>query len=341
MAEALERYDLRAAVVMLLNFVDDLNNWYIRRSRERFWKSEQDADKMAAYETLHEVLVLLCQVAAPLTPFLTEAIYKNLTGDESVHLTDWPAPDQSRIDEALNQKMAVVRQIASLGLAARSRAGVKVRQPLANVSVKTRQVLDEADLALLRDELNVKQVELLDDVSEYAAAVAKPQGSAIGPRFGRDTAAIIKAAKSGDFETLPDGRVQVAGRSDWLLTPAEIKVHYEAKPGYACETKADLVVVLDLHLDENLLQEGLAREIVRHIQTLRKEADYRLDDRIVAGVFTDSPELTATLDEFGDYIRAEVLAAEVATTANNVWDMRKTVKVDGVSFEVAIRRSAA
>jgi isoleucyl-tRNA synthetase len=137
--------------------------------------------------------------------------------------------------------------------------------------------------------------------------------------------------------TLADGQVQVAGRADWVLTPAEIEVHYDARPGYACETKAELVVVLDLHLDERLIQEGLAREIVRHIQTLRKEADYRLDDRIVAGVFTADPGLTAALAAFDDYIRAEVLAVELSTAAADTWAVRKPVKVDGADFEVAIR----
>jgi isoleucyl-tRNA synthetase len=233
--------------------------------------------------------------------------------------------------------MALVRQIASLGLAARSKAGVKVRQPLAKVSVRTRQPLTEADLALLRDELNVKQVELLDDVSEYATAVAKPQGSLIGPKFGRDTAAIIKTAKEGRFEALPDSRIRVGDRADWILTPEEIEVHYDAKPGYACETKADLVVVLDLHLDDILFQEGLAREIVRHIQTLRKEADYRLDDRIIAGVFTDDSALAAALHTFEDYIRSEVLAAAVVTVDDPDWGARKTVKVDEADFVVAIK----
>ncbi len=340
MGDAFRSYNLRGAVNLLLDFVDDLNNWYIRRSRERFWKSEQDDDKAAAYETLYEVLILLCHVAAPLTPFMTEVIFKNLTGKESLHLEDWPTPDRSLVDVKLNQKMAFIRQIASLGLAARSKAQVKVRQPLAKVGVKTTQTLDETDLALLKEELNVKRVELLADVSQYADAVAKPQGSLIGPNFGRATSQIIRAIKQGDFETTPDGQVKVAGNNDWVLDREMIDIHYEAKSGYTCETKADLVVVLDLQLTDDLKREGLAREIVRHIQTLRKEADYRLDDRIVAGVFVDDANILATLSTFEDYIRTEVLANRVMIEAIGDWDLQKRVRVDGVNLDIAVRSVA-
>ncbi len=337
MGDTLRAYNLRGAVQLLLDFVDDLNNWYIRRSRERFWKSIQDDDKAAAYETLYEVLVLLCQVAAPLTPFMTEVIFKNLTGKESVHLENWPAPDCSLIDADLNQKMALVRQIASLGLAARAKAQVKVRQPLGKVSVKTNQALDEAAVALLKDELNVKEVEVLDDVSQYADLIVKPQGNLIGPKFGRATSLIIKAIKEGHFEMLPDDQVKVAGNEAWILDGEAIDIHYQAKPGYACETKADLVVVLDLHLTKELAQEGLAREIVRHIQTLRKEADYRLDDRIVAGVFTEDATVATALAIFEDYVRVETLADALLTKSTGEWDRRKRIKIDGAAFEVAIK----
>jgi isoleucyl-tRNA synthetase len=340
MQDTLAHYDLRGGVHLLLDFVDDLNNWYIRRSRERFWKAEKDADKAAAYQTLHDVLVLLTKTAAPFVPFVTDVMYKNLTGGESVHLEDWPQPDKARIDEALNRKMAEVRRIASLGLAARAKVEMKVRQPLAKVSVKTSQALDETGLVLLMDELNVKEVELLDDVSQYAEAVARPQGSIIGPKYGRDTSRIIAAVKQGNFEALPDGRFKVDGNDNWLLEPEAVDVHYEAKPGYAAETRADLVVVLDLHLTDALKQEGLAREIVRHIQTLRKEADYHLDDRIVAGLFTADAGLQAALASFDGYIRAEVLADQLLLDGANAakdWDLRKSLKVEGAVFELAVR----
>ena len=338
---ALESYDLRAAVQLLLDYVDDLNNWYIRRSRERFWSSERHADKLAAYETLYEVLVLLCKVAAPMVPFMTEAMYRNLTGGESVHLEDWPQPDRSRIDPDLDLRVATLRQTASLGLAARARVKVKVRQPLARVRVKSPQPLDEADVALLKEELNVKQVEWVDDVSEFAETVVRPQGARIGPTFGRSTSKIIAAVKAGRFQTLPDGRYRVEGDDDWLLEPDMVEVHYQAKPGFACETRADLVVVLDLQLTDELRQEGLAREVVRHLQSLRKEADYRLDDRIVVSITTDDTAIVAALEAFGDYLRAEVLADDLSLDGEGgqaSWDVRKQLTVEGAGLTAAIRR---
>ncbi|MEM7034199.1 MAG: isoleucine--tRNA ligase [Chloroflexota bacterium] len=340
--ESLEAYNLRGAVNLLLDFVDDLNNWYIRRSRERFWKSEKDDDKLAAYETLHEVLVLLCKVAAPLTPFMMEAIYKNLTNEESLHLADWPTPDRSEIYLELNQKMATLRQIASLGLAARAKANARVRQPLAKVSVKTSQAMEDTDIDLLKDELNVKAVELLDDVSAYTEATAKPNGRLIGPMFGKDTSQIIRAVKSGDFETLADGSYKVAGNDAWVLTDEVVEVHYDAREGFACETSGGLVTVLDLQLTDELKQEGVAREIVRHIQTLRKDADYRLDDRIVVNVSSEDSSVLTALSAFEGYIQDEVLADALSTNQANGardWDIQKSLSVEGVALEVALKRS--
>ena len=334
---ALMAYQLRAAVGLLVDYVDDLNNWYIRRSRDRFWKSEWDDDKTAAYETLHEVLVLLCQAAAPLAPFFTEVMYKNLTGRESVHLEDWPTPNKSLLDAALNAKMAEIRQIASLGLAARSKAQIKVRQPLSKVTIRTDYQLDEADLALIADELNVKVIELVADVSQYTEPVAKPNAKVIGPKFGKDTPQIMKAAKANDFEILPDGRYKVAGNDNWLLEAEVINVHYEGKTGFACETKGDLVVVLDIELTEVLWQEGLVRDLVRQIQTLRKTVNYRLDDRIVAGIMTDDPQLLATLGSYEAYIRAETLADRLITAHTDSWDQADEVEIGGIQVKLGVK----
>ncbi len=336
-ADALENYNLRGAVGLLLDYIDDLNNWYIRRSRDRFWKSEKDDDKLAAYETLHEVMVLLCQVAAPLAPFFTELMYKNLTGDESVHLTDWPRPDQTAIDADLNARMAEIRQMASLGLAARAKAEIKVRQPLAKATVRTAYHLTEYDVAMLLDELNVKALETVDDVSEYAVPVAKPNARIIGPKFGKATPQIMKAAKANQFEVMPDGRYKVAGNDDWVLDSEVINVHFEGKEGFACETKEDLVVVLDTQVTEALKREGLARDLVRHIQTLRKEADYKLDDRIVVGVFSEDDRLYATLTAFESYIQAETLAISLVTEAAADWEVEKKVTLDALSVDMAVK----
>lgn len=335
------KYNLRGAVTRLLDFIDDLNNWYIRRSRERFWKSAKDGDKLAAYESLHEVMVLLCQVMAPLAPFFSELMYKNLTGRESVHLEDWPTPDKTLIDAALNDKMAEIRQIASLGLAVRAKQQIKVRQPLSRVTIRTNRQLDESDLALITDELNVKSVELVDEVTEYTESVAKPDAAYIGPKFGKDTPKIMKAVKTGEFDALPDGSYRVAGNDAWVLPPDVININYEGKEGYACETKGNLVVVLDVHIDQALEREGLARDLVRHVQTLRKEVNYRLDDRIIAGFITTDERLKATVTDFESYIRAETLADSLVMESANSWDLSKTVEVGGVPLEIGVKRPNA
>ena len=341
--EALASYQLRNAVQLLLDYVDELNNWYIRRSRDRFWRSGRDADKLAAYDTLYEVLVTLSGVAAPLVPFLTEVMYRNLTGSQSIHLADWPAAEQLHVDTELNHRMAAVRDIASLGLEARARTGVRVRQPLAQVSIRTSQSLEETDIDLLKDELNVHNIELLSDVSNYAEEVYRPQGHLIGSSFGKATSQIIKAIKKGDFEITPEGSYVVSGDAEWILDPQMIDVHYDARDGFACETKADLVVILDLELTEELKLEGLAREIIRHLQTLRKEADYQLDDRINVGVVTKDERIKAALNAFGSIIQAEVLAETLDTDKLNPsveWDQRKSFVIEEAEIRLAIRRTA-
>jgi len=335
--DSFSNYNLRGSVAILLDFIDNLNNWYIRRSRDRFWKAEKDGDKLAAYQTLHDVLILLCKVAAPLAPFFTELIYKNLTSAESVHLADWPEPDKSQIDETLNAKMAEVRQIASLGLSVRSREQIKVRQPLSKVTVRTNQTLNENDLALITDELNVKTVELVDDVSEYTETIAKPNAKYIGPKFGKATPQIMKAVKTGQFEALPTGDYKVADNDAWILPAEVINVHFEGKEGFACETKGELVVVLDVHVDEALQREGQARELVRHVQTLRKEVDYRLDDRITVGFITDHSALQEVINEFETYIRTEVLA-DALLSEGETWDLLKAVNVGDITLQVGVRK---
>lgn len=336
--DALQAYDLRGAVDSLLTLVNDLNNWYIRRSRERFWKATWDEDKLMAFQTLHEVLVLLSKTMAPLAPFVAEVIYKNLTGKESVHLADWPAPDRARIDARLEERMDVVRQVASLGLAARTKAGIKVRQPLAKVGVWTHRSLNQDDLRLIRDELNVKQVERLADVKQHATMIAKPDPAVVGPRYKGETSGIMNAAKAGDFEQLADGRIRIARNDGWILKREDVEIHYEGKPGYACEASQEIVVLLDVQITDELEREGLARELVRHIQRLRKEADYRIDERIITGVFASAAKVLEVLSTHGQYIRSETLSKELMMTDDGDWDATDDVQLDRVDVKIAVKR---
>ncbi len=176
----MERYEVTEATRPIVKFMDNLTNWYIRRSRKRFWKSENDGDKMQAYETLYEVLVTLCKVMAPFTPFVTEHIYKNLTGEESVHLSDFPVADLTLIDTKLNADMDLVQKIINLGLSLRTRAKIRVRQPLQSISIGTK--IDEYYKNIIKEELNIKEV-LEVDSSSIAKKICKPNGRLIGPKF--------------------------------------------------------------------------------------------------------------------------------------------------------------
>ena len=335
--DALRAYELREATSMLTGFVDDLTKWYIRRARERFWKPEQDDDKHAAYETLHEVLVTFAKIAAPFVPFVAEVMFKNLTGMTSVHLEDWPEPDRAQIDHALDARMETIRHIASLGLAARAKAQIRVRQPLAQASIHVSQALSQTDLALIADELNVKAVELIDDVARYADPVARPDLSVIGPRLGKDSTLIAAACRAAEVETLPGGQIRVAGNDDWIFDQDVIRIHYRARPGYACETRGDLVVVLDVQITEALLQEGTMRSIVRQIQTLRKEAGLRLDERVTIAVWTEDVKILRCVDAFAEEIRARTLANVLLTDPGGDWTAVRTASVDGIAVQVAIR----
>jgi isoleucyl-tRNA synthetase len=336
--DALRAYDLRGAVALLIAFVNDLNNWYIRRSRERFWKATWDDEKTWAFETLHEVLVLLSKICAPLTPFIAEVIFKNLTGRESVHLEEWPVPNREEIDLQLEDRMGVVREIASLGLAARAKAQIKVRQPLAKVGVRTDRSLTEEDLALIEDELNVKQVELLEDVAGYAEAMAKLNPAIVGPMYKAEAAQIMNEGRSGNFAELSDGRVRIAGNDAWVFQREDVEIHYEGKPGYACEASRGLVVVLDVQITMELRREGLARELIRHIQTLRKKSDYRIDERIRTGIFTSDSGVREALSRYRDYLSAETLSAELITEDDGIWDVLEEVEIGSATVRLGVRR---
>jgi len=336
---AMLAYDIRGTVSLISGFVDALTNWYIRRSRRRFWRSGDDADKRAAYETLHEALVTCSKVAAPLIPFVCEVIYKNLTGGESVHLELWPEPAEGAIEGALVQRMATVRDIVAIALGLRATGQIKVRQPLRQIFVRTSAPLSEGDLELIRDEVNVKRAVLLANTDEYARPLGVVDQRAIGPRLRGDTPKIAAAARAGQFETLPDGSVRVAGNDAWTLSPQEIAIHYEAREGYAAEAQRDTIVVLDLEIDESLRHEGLVRDIVRHVQTLRKEADYRLDERITVGLFGLNADARAAVSAFEQYLREETLCTGLLIVDDGrAWDRREPVKLAGVEIGVAVRR---
>jgi isoleucyl-tRNA synthetase len=337
-SEEMDDYNLTKATRPMMDFVDNLSNWYVRRSRRRFWKSENDGDKMEAYRTLYEVLVTFSKLLAPFMPFLADEIYRNLSGEESVHLADWPKAKENYIQTELNTENHLVRQIVTLGHAVRDKANIKVRQPLALAQVGLPANLDEVKVMAQKDviceELNVKDLVILRDVGEYVKRVVTPNAKVLGPRYGKDVQEIIRKAKAGEFEVHDDGTITVAG---FVLSPEEFEIGYMGKPGFDVASADGISVVLDTGITEELKQEGHAREIVRLIQDLRKDAGYNVDDRIYILVEAAQPINKAVL-AFADYIRRETLALELQEKGDLEWDKEKIVDVEGVQVKVAVRK---
>ena len=299
--QALEDYDVPGATRPVQAFVDRLSKWYLRRSRRRFWKSGSDADKLAAYGTLFETLVTLSKLLAPTMPMLSEALYQNLVlshtsaeeeraAPESVHMADWPSYDPDRIDEDLNRDMRLVTQLASLGHSARGKAGIKVRQPLAQIDFSVGGYQEGETLArfaeLLADELNVKQVAALGSAGEAVSYSLKPLPRQLGQKYKGLFPRVAKAIQALDPETagpaLLDGAaVQVEVDGEVLaIQPDEVEVRAEARSGLVVSAEGPYLAALHTDLTPELVQEGMAREFVRRVQDLRKQAGFDIADRI-------------------------------------------------------------
>lgn len=321
--EAFESYNVTGATRPIEKFVDQLSKWYLRRSRRRFWKTESDSDKAAAYATLYEALKTLAYLLAPTMPFMAEELYKNLVhkvdpeAPISVHLAAWPEYDPEKIDEALNRDMTTVMKLASLGHAARNSENLKVRQPLAEAafvvgnSESQSVVSDYAEL--LKDELNVKSISLMGSASEAVAFSLNPLPKQLGQRFKslfpkvRKSLLNLPADKSA--RKLLDGASLSVSVEDetFEITPDEVEVRAEAKEGYAVASEGAYLAALVTELTTDLIKEGLVREFVRRVQSLRKDADLDIADRIHL-YFTASEGLAEAIMDFEDYIKEETLA---------------------------------
>ena len=318
---AMDVYDLQKAVRPFVHFLDDLTKWYIRRSRRRFWKSQNDADKEQAYATLYQVLLRLCQIAAPFTPFIAETIYQNLRlpgQPESVHLCDFPEASAARRDLDLEAQMDEVIQVVELGRQVRTQYDLKVRQPLRRLSVVSR---DPARLERIRvlkdvvaDELNVREVLFSHQESDLAELKAKADFKKLGSRLGPAMKAVaeqVRALSSAQVEALLEGGSLpvTAGGQTLDLTASDILVERTPKPGLAVASAGALVVALDTELDADLIREGLAREFVNKVQNLRKTADLNIAQRIKLS-YHAGPEIHDAVVAHAGYIEAETLAVE-------------------------------
>ncbi len=361
--DRLENYEPNLATVAVDDFIDDLSNWYVRRSRRRFWakagaSEASDADKNAAYATLYDVLMTLTKLLAPFTPFVTESMYQNLVrsadaeAPESVHHCDWPTADSGLLaaSQDLLKQMALARQVVTLGHAARAQANVKVRQPLDKVVIFAPGRADDlaAMTDLILDELNVKELDVAREAGELVTYRLLPVNNLLGPKFGR-LFPKVRAALSAIVDPAAAAAVLEAGESLSLnvdgqavkLEPDEVLVQTEARAGMAVLSEGGITVALDTELTPELVAEGLAREVVRRVQALRKEADFQLDDHIITTYETDD-ELGAVVAEWADYIQAETLSDELVAGPPREGARSESYEVDGyrLTLSVEVRRQS-
>jgi isoleucyl-tRNA synthetase len=354
--EALVAYDSRTAAMAVERFVDDLSNWYVRRSRRRFWRSGADADKQAAYATLYEVLTTLCRVLAPFAPFIAEAMWQNLAhcltveqaspGAVSVHHQPYPeARPLTAAEQDLLRDVAAARTMVNLGHSTRAQSGLKVRQPLARAMVvadaQSRAAI-EAQADLIADELNVKRIEFVARESDLVTYRVLPDSRKLGPRHGalfphirkalaeQDPSRVAAAVQAGQPITL------AAGGREVELAPGDVLVQAQPREGLVVAGEAGIVVAMDTALTPELVNEGLAREVVRRLNELRKTADLKLTDRIKT-TYQASPRLADAIASFADTIRAETLSVELraegATGGQTASDT-----FDGESLTISVTR---
>ncbi len=317
-------YQIPEAARALQSFVDDMSNWYVRRSRERFWAKGMEQDKINAYMTLYTALVTVSKAAAPMIPFMTESIYQNLVcsvdknAPESIHLCDFPAVREEWIDRQLEDDMEEVLKIVVMGRAARNNANLKNRQPIGQMFVKAPSQLSQFYVEIVADELNVKKVAFTEDVREFTSYTFKPQLKTVGPKYGKQLNQIRKALAEADgnkaMDTLKaegsltfdfDGTQVVLAEEDLLIDVAQ-------KEGYVTEADNTVTVVLDTNLTPELVEEGFVRELVSKIQTMRKEAGFEVTDHI--RVYEEGSEkLGGLMKTYESQIKADVLADEMFT----------------------------
>ncbi len=351
--ENFENSDAYTATLAFESLMDDLSNWYVRRSRRRFWKSEKDNDKNTAYATLWHVLVKMGRALAPVIPFVTEVMYQNLVRGvfddayESVHHTDWPVADTTAIDENLIYQMGLARRIASLGLSARGNAGLKVRQPLAKVLAHVSEgdaTLSDELVDIVTDELNIKGLEFVADAGALINYKVLPNNKLLGPKFGADfpkvrtaLTALDPAYVAAKVAVEEPVALEVNGASV-SLTAEEVLVSTEGAEGMAVAADKVVTVAIDTALTPELKAEGLAREVVRRIQAQRKNADFNIEDRITTWYVADG-ELAKVFSAWGDYIQAETLTTELLAEDPPNEAFVEKHKVEGVEVTIGVKQN--
>ena len=343
----LDNYRIPEAARVLDNFVDEMSNWYVRRSRERFWAKGMEQDKINAYMTLYTALVDICKCAAPMIPFMTEEIYRNLVcsidkdASESIHLCDFPAADEGMIDKKLEESMEEVLKIVVMGRAARNTANIKNRQPIGTMYVKAESVLDDFYQDIVKDELNVKQIVFSDDVSAFTTYSFKPQLKTVGPKYGKQlggiraylsemdgSAAMDTLKTQGALQFDVDGVAVSLAEEDLLIDMAQ-------KDGFVAEADNYVTVVLDANLTEELIEEGFVYEIISKIQTMRKDADFEVMDHIRVSL-NGNEKVAQIAAENEAVIAGKVLAESIGTGEDLA--VSKEWNVNGETVTIGIQK---
>ncbi|MCA9730674.1 MAG: isoleucine--tRNA ligase [Deferribacteres bacterium] len=349
----LKKYDITKLVRSISDYlVDDVSNWYVRRNRRRFWKSEVGEDKLAAYQTLYEVLLTVAKLIAPVAPFLSEEIYRNLTADsneaqESVHLETFPQPKAHKFrDEELENRMDLVRDVVLSGRSLRNDAGVKVRQPLSRLIVvtKTQEQQTQLDemLGLIQEELNIKKITYANDASELMSKKAEPNFKKLGPKFGKNVNAVaqvirdLPTAAINELESKGELHIDSNGVKGYIEKD-DVRIVAEGADGLIATMEGTYPVALDTALTPELIAEGYAREFVNRIQNMRKDAGYEVVDRIIVGYSSTHPELENAFTSMQSYIQTETLSEQINAKVDG-FEVAKEWKIDGKEITLAIKR---
>ncbi len=341
----LANYRIPEAAKALQSFVDDMSNWYVRRSRERFWAKGMEQDKINAYMTLYTALVTVAKAAAPMIPFMTEDIYQNLvksidaSAPESIHLCDFPEVHENWIDPKMEEDMADLLEIVVMGRAARNTANIKNRQPIGTMYVKSEFQLSEFYKEIIEDELNVKEVVFKDDIADFISYSFKPQMRTVGPKYGKllnkiktvlseldGNKAMAELKSTGELKLDIDGEEIVLLEEDLLIDMAQME-------GYVSESDHTITVVLDTNLTPELIEEGFVRELVSKIQTMRKEAGFEVMDKIRVYA-KDNDKIVDIMKNHGDEIKSEVLAEDIVTGETKGYEKEWNINSEKVTMAV-------
>ncbi|MCB0310424.1 MAG: isoleucine--tRNA ligase, partial [Bdellovibrionales bacterium] len=333
----MDSYALAGACQAILQYVDALNNWYIRRSRDRFWKAEKDEDKRRAYNTLFVALINLTKVAAPLLPFLSEELFKELTGEESVHFANWPDGKDLPDDKDLVAQMDQVRNICSTTLALRESNGLRIRLPLQRLTVAGNGAQALAPYEhLIADEVNVKQVQFSEEIAAFATFQLVVNARELGPKLGSAMKDVLSATRSGEWQLQNDGSVEIAGQK---LLAGEYKMALKPKEGEAAQAldSNDLVAVLDINLTQQLEEEGTARDLVRLVQQTRKEAGLHVADHIVLELNLPE-ELKEVIKKHERYLSEQTLSDKINFTLTAANSFKQSGSLAGKAVEIGVTR---